>query len=143
MSPDAQASAAMSFTSPELANRVAGVPSNGKMTDATPLLGLRIRLKRPIDVPCGACGETIVVIGKSTGSHAASLHCASCERHRGWLPKALTEFLIEMIHLFGPPSDGIMIRKPRICASKCSRALGCSRGRNVRTPDPGTKRRLT
>jgi hypothetical protein len=30
--------------------------------DVTPLVGLRIRLKRTIDVPCGTSGETVVVI---------------------------------------------------------------------------------
>jgi hypothetical protein len=117
MSRDARASAAMSFTSPELANRVAGVPSNGKMTDATPLLGLRIRLKRTIDVPCCACGETNVVIGKSAGSHAASLHCASCERHRGCLPKSVADFLTNMVVRFGRPTEPITIRNSELAAT--------------------------
>jgi hypothetical protein len=107
--------------------------------DATPLAGLRIRLKRTIDVPCGACGETVVVIGQGAGPHAASLHCGSCDRHRGWLPKAITEFLREMISLFGWPPEAITIQNSEIRASECSRAFGCPRGRDVRTPEPGTK----
>jgi hypothetical protein len=126
MSRDAQASAAMSFTSPELANRVAGVPSNGKMTDTTPLLGLRIHLKRTIDVPCCACGETIVVIGKSTGSHAASLHCASCERHRGWLPTTVADFLTDLVVRFGRPTAPITVRNSELAATSGARAAEAS-----------------
>jgi len=52
---------------------------------ATDLIGLRIRLNRTVDVPCGACGS--VVVGQGAGPH-----CASCDHHRGWLPKPITEF---------------------------------------------------
>ena len=56
------------------------------MTDAPLLAGLRIQLERTKDVPCGVCGQTVVVIGKAAGPQVAGLHCASCDRHRGWLP---------------------------------------------------------
>jgi hypothetical protein len=88
--------------------------------DATPLVGMRIRLKRTIDVPCCACGETVVVIGQGAGPQAACLRCASCERHRGWLPKALFEFLLEMIRLFGPLPDGITIRNPEFAQANAA-----------------------
>jgi hypothetical protein len=80
------------------------------LPDATPLVGLRIRLQRTIDTPCGACGETVVVISHGAGPRAASLRCASCERHRGWLPKAITEFLLTAINQFGWAPDAITIR---------------------------------
>jgi hypothetical protein len=80
------------------------------MTDAPPLIGLRIRLDRTKDVPCGACGQTDVVIGPGTGPHAASLRCASCGRHRGWLPSAFADFLADVISRFGRPSQTITIR---------------------------------
>jgi hypothetical protein len=82
------------------------------LPDATPLVGLRIRMKRTIDTPCCGCGETVVAIGPGAGPHVASLHCAACERHRGWLPKALTEFLTETIRRFGPLRDGVTISNP-------------------------------
>jgi hypothetical protein len=94
------------------------------MPDAAPLVGLRIRLRRSFDMPCCVCGETDVVIGQGTGPHAASLHCASCGRHRGWLPKAVTKFLTEMIRLFGPPPDGIMIRNTEFTQVNAAAPLG-------------------
>lgn len=77
------------------------------MLDVTPLVGLRVRLQRTIDVPCGACGETVVVISDGAGPHVASLHCAACDRHRGWLPKAITKFLLVAINRFGWPPEAI------------------------------------
>jgi hypothetical protein len=94
------------------------------MSDAMPLVGMRIRLTRTIDVPCAECGATAVVIGQGTGPHAACLRCASCDRHRGWLPKALTEFLVELIRLFGPPPDDIAIRKPEFAQANAAATLG-------------------
>ena len=80
------------------------------MCDATPLVGLRIKLERTIDVPCGVCGQTTVVISPGAGPHVAGLHCAACDRHRGWLPKAAFDFLLVMVARFGWPSDPITIR---------------------------------
>jgi hypothetical protein len=86
-------------------------------TDATALVGLRISLERKIDICCGACGQTIVVIGNSAGPHIASLHCASCDRHRGRLPKAVADFLLETINRFGRPTEVVTIRNSEIRAS--------------------------
>jgi hypothetical protein len=81
-------------------------------TIATSLIGLRIQLRRTIDVPCRACGGgvTVVVIGPGAGPHVASLHCAACDRHRGWLPKTIAEFLLETISRFGRPREPITIQ---------------------------------
>ena len=80
------------------------------MTAATPLVGLRVHLQRTIDVPCSACGETVVAIGPGAGPHVASLHCATCDRHRGWLPKAVVGFLIDLVSRFDSPLEPIIIR---------------------------------
>ena len=82
------------------------------MTDAPVLAGLRIQLERTKDVPCGVCGQTVVVVGKAAGPHVASLHCATCDRHRGWLPKTIADFLVETISRFGWPTEAITIRNP-------------------------------
>jgi hypothetical protein len=60
--------------------------------DVTRLVGLRIRLKRTIDVPCGTSGGTVVVIVAGPAPRAASPHCGACDRHRGWLPKVISDF---------------------------------------------------
>src|SRR6478736_1600980 len=106
------------------------------MTDAPVLAGLRIQLERTKDVPCGACGQTVVVVGKAAGPHVASLHCATCDRHRGWLPKTIADFLLETISRFGWPTEAITIRNPGIRASECDRALGARADRNVSTLNP-------
>jgi hypothetical protein len=86
------------------------------MTDATPLIGLHIRLRRTIDVPCCECGETVVVIGPGKGPHTASLHCTTCNRHRGWLPKTIAEFLLEAISRFGRPREAITIQDSELAS---------------------------
>ena len=103
------------------------------MTDAPQLTGLRIQLERTKDVPCGVCGQTVVVVGKAAAPHVASLHCATCDRHRGWLPKTIADFLLDTISRFGWPTEAITIRNPEIRASECSRPIGCARGRNFST----------
>ena len=80
------------------------------VTDAIPLAGLCVRLERTIDTPCVTCGETVVVIGEGVGPHAASLRCAGCDRHRGWLPRTITNFLSETARLFGVPDEPFLIR---------------------------------
>jgi hypothetical protein len=94
------------------------------MIDVTPLVGLRIRLERTIDVPCGVCGHMVVVIGQGAGPHVASLHCAACERHRGWLPKPIAEFLLAMIHQFGWPPATITIQDSEFAQAKAAALLG-------------------
>ena len=97
------------------------------MIDATALVGLRISLDRMIDVCCGAFGQTIVVIGNDAGPHVASLDCATCNRHRGWLPKAIADFLVPTIMRFGRPSEAITIRSPEFAKANATAPLGAPR----------------
>jgi hypothetical protein len=97
------------------------------LTDAPLLAGLRIQLERTKDVPCGVCGQTVVVVGKAAGPHVASLHCASCDRHRGWLPKTIADFLGQ------PKPSRSAIRNSR---KRMRPRFGCTRGRNVSTLNP-------
>ena len=78
--------------------------------DPTPIVGLRIRLPRTIDAPCATCGGTAVAVGEGVGPHVAALHCADCRRHRGWLPRPIAEFLVEVVARFGHPAEPILIR---------------------------------
>jgi hypothetical protein len=79
------------------------------MSGPVGITGLRIRLERTIDVPCAVCGETVVTIGPSAGPHAAALHCSCCDRHRGWLPKPVANFLADAATLFGRSTEPILI----------------------------------
>jgi len=107
---------------------------------ATPLVGLRVRLERPIDAPCGKCGETVVTIGPGAGPHVASLNCASCDRHRGWLPKAIAYFLIETVTRFGWPLEPITIRNQTTEFAQANDAAptGASAAASYPHPEPGT-----
>jgi hypothetical protein len=94
------------------------------MIDVAPLVGLRIRLERTIDVPCGVCGPMVVVIGQGAGPHVASLHCAGCERHRGRLPKPIAEFLLAMIDQFGWPPETITIHNSEFARANAAAPMG-------------------
>jgi hypothetical protein len=107
-------------------------PSRCEMTDAPLLAGLRIQLERTKDVPCGVCGQTVVVVGIAAGPHVASLYCATCDRHRGWLPKTIVDFLMKTISRFGWPTEAITIRNPEF-AKRMRPRLWVHRGRNFST----------
>jgi hypothetical protein len=81
------------------------------------LIGLPIKLERTIDGPCAACGDAAVVIGCGAEPNSASLRCASCDRHRGWLPAAIAEFLTNLVARFGPPTHPIIFRNSELAAS--------------------------
>ena len=67
---------------------------------ATSLIGLTVQMEGRADKPC-RCGETKLVVGSPKGPHAGSLNCASCNRHRGWIPKRAVYFLTECLRTFG------------------------------------------
>ena len=96
------------------------------MSDAMFLAGLRIRLERTKDVPCGVCGQTVVVTRQAAPPHVASVHCAGCNRHRGWLSTAIAEFLVETIRRFGRPLETITIRNPEFAQANATAPLGAS-----------------
>ena len=72
--------------------------------NAASIIGLHIKLRRTIDAPCATCGGTAVAVGEGVGPHVAALHCADCRRHRGWLPRPIAEFLVEVVARFGHPA---------------------------------------
>jgi hypothetical protein len=82
------------------------------MTDV--LTGLQIKLARTNDVPCAECGETAVAIGSNAG--IAGLRCICCDRHRGWLPKAIADFLVAAIDHFGRPTVPISVHNSKLAA---------------------------
>ena len=79
------------------------------MTSTTGLAGFYVRLERTIDISC-ACGGTVVIVGEAATSHTASMRCAGCDRHRGWLPRTIASFLSETARLFGAPDEPFLIR---------------------------------
>ena len=118
------------------AETLLALTSRCEMTDASLLAGLRIQPERTKDVPCGVCGQTVVVVGKAAGPHVASLHCATCDRHRGWLPKTVADFLTEAISRFGSPTEAITIRNPEFAQAKATAPLGARAVAIVSTLNP-------
>jgi hypothetical protein len=73
-----------------------------------PLVGLAVQLPDTC-----RCGANVARIGPPVGPHLAELRCASCGRHRGWLPRAAHQFLSEIVNKFGRPDTPIAIRRGR------------------------------
>jgi hypothetical protein len=61
--------------------------------------------------PC-RCGAELTIVGPGKGPHAASLHCAECQTHRGWISHATYKFLTETVKQFGRPESPIILRRP-------------------------------
>jgi hypothetical protein len=116
------------------------VPRQEICTDnAPPLTGSCARLERTIDLPCSACGQTVVVIeelARSRRPHqtptkprtrVTRCSCAGV-RARASVNR------MPRVGAAGPTSnDSEAMTIKRIRASECDRAYGCTRGRNVRT----------
>ena len=81
-----------------------------EINTTTPLMGMRIHFDRAKDIPCSKCGQSVVVIAPGGRPDTASLSCAICDHHRGWLPPAYVNFLSEIISRFGRPSKSITVR---------------------------------
>jgi hypothetical protein len=74
------------------------------------LIGLRVRLDRPVDREHPCC-RNICVIGAAKGPHAGVLHCADCGQHRGWLSKSTAQWIQSVATRFGAPTTPIIVRK--------------------------------
>jgi hypothetical protein len=81
-----------------------------KQTPASPLMGFKVRLDRPVDRERPCC-RNICIIGPAKGPHAGELHCADCGQHRGWLSKATAQWIESVVRRFGAPTTPIVMRK--------------------------------
>ena len=75
----------------------------------TPLIGLRVKLDRPVDRDRPCCSN-ICSIGPGKGPHAGELICGDCAQHRGWLSKTTAHWIEDVIARFGAPSVPIVVR---------------------------------
>jgi hypothetical protein len=71
-----------------------------------PLAGTTVRLPNRC-----RCGARIAEIGAGAGPHVASLYCASCRWHRGWLSGNAHAFIAEIVNQFGRPITRVTIRR--------------------------------
>ena len=75
-----------------------------------PLIGLKIKLDRPIDRERPCC-RNVCVISAGKGPHGGELRCADCGQHRGWLSKSTAQWIEHVATRFGAPTTPIVVRK--------------------------------
>ncbi|MFL6833446.1 MAG: hypothetical protein ACJ8F0_12735 [Xanthobacteraceae bacterium] len=82
---------------------------NTDLFGAPTLIGLRVKLDRPVDRERPCC-RNICTIGPARGPHAGSLTCSDCGQHRGWLSKTTARWIEDVITRFGAPTTPIVVR---------------------------------
>jgi len=83
------------------------------MFERNPLIGLRVKLDRPIDRDQPCC-RNFCVIEPGRPPYAGKLVCADCGQHRGWLSKTTAHWIEDVISRFGAPTTPIVVRKAHI-----------------------------
>jgi hypothetical protein len=78
-------------------------------TVVEPLVGLRVKMDRPVDRDRPCC-RNFCTIGPAKGPHAGELICADCSQHRGWLSKPTAHWIESVITRFGAPTTPIVVR---------------------------------
>jgi hypothetical protein len=76
-----------------------------QVDNADPLVGIEINLPRHCQ-----CGHDTLHVGPGRGRHRASLHCARCGLHCGWLSHKTATFLSAVIERFGRPIAPVHVR---------------------------------
>jgi hypothetical protein len=74
--------------------------------NADPLIGIAIKVPRRCQ-----CGHDLFHVGPGRGGHRASLHCARCRHHCGWLSYQTAKFLSDVIEHFGKPTTPVCVRR--------------------------------
>ena len=69
----------------------------------TNLLGLKVKLARPVDQQKPCC-RNLAIVGEGKGPHAGALRCADCGQHRGWISKSTAAWLSNVVNRFGAPA---------------------------------------
>jgi hypothetical protein len=82
-------------------------------TPASLAIGMTVKLDRHIDREQPCCSNT-AVIRPGKAQHAAELRCATCNKHRGWLPRAALDFLTTTATRFGAPAEPVILRNSTI-----------------------------
>ena len=89
--------------------KLAATLQRGTTVEA-PLVGLRVRMDRPVDRDRPCC-RNFCTIGPAKRPHAGELICADCGKHRGWISNATAYWIESVIARFGVPTTPIMVRK--------------------------------
>jgi hypothetical protein len=73
----------------------------------SPAIGMLVELDRTIDRE-RPCHDNLALVHAGRGPHAAELRCATCNQHRGWLPKAAADFIATTGARFGAPETLVL-----------------------------------
>jgi hypothetical protein len=76
---------------------------------STQLVGLRVKLDRPVDRERPCC-RNLVVVGPGKGPYAGEFVCDDCGQRRGWLSQQTAQWIESVMARFGAPST-IVVRK--------------------------------
>ena len=74
------------------------------------LVGLKVKLSRPIDVDHPCC-RNVCTIFPGKAQHAGELRCTDCGQHRGWLSKPTAQWIEHVVTRFGAPTTPVVVRK--------------------------------
>jgi hypothetical protein len=80
-----------------------------QQTPASPLIGLKVRLDRPVDRERPCC-RNICVIAAGEGPYVGTLLCADCGQHRGRLSESTARWIEHVATRFGAPTMPIIVR---------------------------------
>ena len=83
---------------------------NTDLFGAPTLIGVRVKLDRPIDRERPCC-HNVCIIGAGKEPHAGELRCVDCGQHRGWLSNPTAQWIESVARRFGAPTTPIVVRK--------------------------------
>jgi hypothetical protein len=83
-------------------------PPQLNLLEPSPLGGI-VGLAVQPQTTCRRCGDPVAVVGAGKAMHHASLHCRSCDLHRGWLSRAHCAYLAEIVAEAGVPREPIIL----------------------------------
>jgi hypothetical protein len=82
---------------------------NTDLFGATTLIGVRVKLDRPVDRERPCC-RNICVIAAGEGPYVGTLLCADCGQHRGRLSESTAQWIEHVATRFGAPTTPIIMR---------------------------------
>jgi hypothetical protein len=65
----------------------------------SPLHGMTFKLERKADIK-NPCCENFAIVQAGRGPHSAELRCKKCGKHRGWMPRKVTDWFLTLLAIF-------------------------------------------
>jgi hypothetical protein len=74
----------------------------------SPLQGMTFVLDRKIDRQKPCC-DNFAVVQAGKGPHAAELRCKKCGKHRGWMPRKVTDWFLTLLAIFSEAAKDVHV----------------------------------